>query len=59
MRKNCTNQQKILEIETFFRGGGGETRFYGLVDVSDIFYFFCSGEGRGEQGEGGGGSVCY
>ena len=29
-----------------------------LVDVSDIFYFFCSGEGKGEsevQGRGGGG----
>ena len=30
-----------------------------LVDVSDIFYFFCSGEGKGESGATGreGGSV--
>ena len=25
-------------------------RFKWLVDVSDIFYFFCSGEGKGESG---------
>ena len=32
-----------------------------LVDVSDIFYFFCSGEGKGESGRQGGrgGSVFY
>ena len=25
------------------------------MDVSDIFYFFCSGEGKGESGAPGGG----
>ena len=31
-----------------------------LVDVSDIFYFFCSGEGRGTGAtERGGGSVFF
>ena len=38
MRKNCTNQYKILKIDTFSPGGGG-TRFYGQNDfmgVSDV-----------------------
>ena len=32
-----------------------------LVDVSDIFIFFCSGRGKGESEApgGGGGLICY
>ena len=31
----------------------------GLVDVSDIFYIFCSGEGKGESKAPGGGGDFY
>ena len=35
MRKNCTNQKKILQIDTL--SGGGGTRFYGQNDFIDIW----------------------
>ena len=36
MRNNCTNQYKILKIDTSSGGGEGETRFYGQIDFMDI-----------------------
>ena len=43
MRKNCTNQWKILKIDTFSAGG---TLFYGQHDLMDIWAFltfiFCN-----------------
>ena len=34
--------------------------FLGLVEVSDTFYFFCSGKGKGEsEAPGGGRSVFF
>ena len=41
MRKNCTNQKKILEIDTF--SGGGETQLYGQNDFMDIWAFLTYG----------------
>ena len=38
MRKNCTNQQKILKLTLFLRGGG-ETQFDGQNDFMDIWAF--------------------
>ena len=38
MRKNCTNQQKILKLDTF-SGGRGETQFYGQNDLMDTWAF--------------------
>ena len=38
MRKNCTNQYKILKIDTF-PAGGGEKRFNGHNDFMDIWAF--------------------
>ena len=49
---------RLLEIATGEVGDDRRLKF--LVDVSDIFYFFCSGRGKGggvEVPEGGGGSV--
>ena len=37
MRKKCTNQYKILKIDTF--SGEGGTRFYGQNDFMDIWAF--------------------
>ena len=40
MRKNSSNQQKILKIDAFFRGGGDAflwtQRFYGHLGVSEF-----------------------
>ena len=36
-RKNCTNQQRILKIDTF--PGGGKKRLYGQNDFMDIWAF--------------------
>ena len=49
--------------EKYRRGGvinfAGQPHSF-LVDVSDIFYFFCSGEGKGEcEAPGGGGAIFY
>ena len=60
MRKNCTNQYKILKIDTFSGGGGGNAilwtkRFYGHVGVSEIKKFLGRGFGSARQklcGEG-------
>ena len=43
MRKDYTNQWKILKIDTFF-GGGGETQFYGQNDFMDIWAFLIKGQ---------------
>ena len=39
MRKNCTNQHKLLKSDTFSGGGGGETQLYGPNDFIDIWAF--------------------
>ena len=38
MRKTCTNQYKILKIDTF-SGAGGGTRFYGQNNFMDTWAF--------------------
>ena len=37
MRKNCTNQYKILKIDTL--SGGGKRDFFGQNDFMDIWVF--------------------
>ena len=39
MTKNCTNQEKILKIDTFSGGGGRETQCYGQNGFMDIWAF--------------------
>ena len=50
MRKNCTNQYKILNIDTFSAGGGGGgTRFYGQNAFMDIWAFLIEKEAFGKR----------
>ena len=41
MRKSCTNQYRILKIDTLFGEGG--TQFYGQNDFMDIWAFLSLG----------------
>ena len=47
LRKNCTNQYKILKL-TLFPGGGGGARFYGQNDFMDVWAFLKFPEGRSD-----------